>query len=29
VRTGARFEKGRLVERSKETPEEETNEVAA
>jgi putative transposase len=29
VRAGARFEKGRLVERSKEAPEEETNEVAA
>jgi putative transposase len=29
VRAGARFEKGRLVERSKEAPEEETNKVAA
>jgi putative transposase len=29
VRTGARFEKGRLVERPKEAPEEEINEVAA
>jgi transposase-like protein len=29
VRAGARFEKGRLVERSKEAPEEEINEVAA
>jgi hypothetical protein len=29
VRTGARFEKGRLVERSKEAPDEEINEVAA
>jgi putative transposase len=29
VRAGARFEKGRLVERSKEAPEEETDEVAA
>ncbi|HSO52788.1 MAG TPA: IS256 family transposase [Actinomycetes bacterium] len=29
VRAGARFEKGRLVERPKEAPEEETNEVAA
>jgi putative transposase len=29
VRAGARFEKGRLVERPKEAPEEEINEVAA
>jgi putative transposase len=29
VRAGARFEKGRLVERPKEAPEEERNEVAA
>jgi putative transposase len=29
VRTGARFEKGRLVERPKEAPEEETHKVAA
>jgi transposase-like protein len=29
VRTGARFEKGRLVERSKEAPDEDTDEVAA
>jgi putative transposase len=29
VRAGARFEKGRLVERPKEVPEEEINEVAA
>jgi putative transposase len=29
VRAGAKFEKGRLVERSKEAPEEEINEVAA
>jgi transposase-like protein len=29
VRTGARFEKGRLVERPKEAPEEEIDEVAA
>ncbi len=29
VRAGARFEKGRLVERPKEAPEEENNEVAA
>ena len=29
VRAGARFEKGRLVERAKEAPEEEINEVAA
>jgi putative transposase len=29
VRAGARFEKGRLVERPKEAPEEETDEVAA
>jgi putative transposase len=29
VRAGARFEKGRLVERSKEAPDEETHEVAA
>jgi transposase-like protein len=29
VRAGARFEKGRLVERSKEAPDEDTNEVAA
>jgi transposase-like protein len=29
VRAGARFERGRLVERPKEAPEEETNEVAA
>jgi putative transposase len=29
VRAGARFEKGRLVERSKEATEEEINEVAA
>jgi transposase-like protein len=29
VRTGARFEKGRLVERSKEAPDEEIDEVAA
>jgi putative transposase len=29
VRAGARFEKGKLVERPKEAPEEETDEVAA
>jgi transposase-like protein len=29
VRAGARFEKGRLVERSKEAPDEDTDEVAA
>jgi putative transposase len=29
VRAGARFEKGRLIERPKEAPEEEINEVAA
>jgi putative transposase len=29
VRAGARFEKGRLVERPKEAPEEETHKVAA
>jgi hypothetical protein len=29
VRAGARFENGRLVERPKEAPEEEINEVAA
>jgi putative transposase len=29
VRTGARFEKGRLVERPKEAPDEEIDEVAA
>jgi transposase-like protein len=29
VRAGARFEKGRLIERAKETPEEDINEVAA
>jgi transposase-like protein len=29
VRAGARFEKGRLVERPREAPEEEINEVAA
>jgi putative transposase len=29
VRAGARFEKGKLVERSKEAPQEETDEVAA
>jgi putative transposase len=29
VRAGARFERGRLVERPKEAPEEETDEVAA
>jgi putative transposase len=29
VRAGARFEKGRLVERTKEAPDEEINEVAA
>jgi putative transposase len=29
VRAGARFEKGRLVERPKEAPEEDINEVAA
>jgi putative transposase len=29
VRAGARFEKGRLVERSKQAPEEEIDEVAA
>jgi putative transposase len=29
VRAGARFEKGRLVERPKEAPDEEINEVAA
>jgi putative transposase len=29
VRAGARFEKGRLVERPKEVSEEETDEVAA
>jgi transposase-like protein len=29
VRAGARFEKGRLVERPKEAPDEETHEVAA
>ena len=29
VRAGARFEKGRLVERSKEAPDEDINEVAA
>ena len=29
VRTGARFEKGRLVERPKEAPDEKTHEVAA
>jgi putative transposase len=29
VRAGARFERGRLIERPKEAPEEETDEVAA
>jgi len=29
VRAGAKFERGRLVERPKEAPEEKTNEVAA
>jgi hypothetical protein len=29
VRAGAKFEKGRLVERPKEAPDEDTNEVAA
>jgi len=29
VRAGARFEKGELIERPKETPEEDINEVAA
>ena len=29
VRAGARFDKGRLVERPKKAPEEENNEVAA
>ena len=29
VRAGGRFEKGRLVERPKEAPEEDLNEVAA
>jgi hypothetical protein len=29
VRAGARFEKGRLVERPKEVPEEDIDEVAA
>jgi hypothetical protein len=29
VRAEARFEKGKLVERSKEAPEEEPDEVAA
>jgi hypothetical protein len=29
VRAGARFEKGRLVERPKKAPEEENNQVAA
>jgi putative transposase len=29
VRAGARFEKGRLVERPKEAPDEDTDEVAA
>jgi hypothetical protein len=29
VRAGARFDKGRLIERPKETPEEETHKVAA
>ena len=29
VRTGARFEKGRLVERPKEAPDEDIDEVAA
>jgi hypothetical protein len=29
VRVGARFEKGRLIERPKEAPEEEIDEVAA
>jgi hypothetical protein len=29
VRAGARFEKGRLVERPKEAPKEDINEVAA
>ena len=29
VRAGARFEKGRLIERPKEAPEEEIDEVAA
>jgi putative transposase len=29
VRAGARFEKGKLVERTKEVPEEDINEVAA
>jgi hypothetical protein len=29
VRAGARFEKGKLVERPKEAPDEKTHEVAA
>jgi hypothetical protein len=29
VRAGARFEKGKLIERPKEAPDEDTNEVAA
>jgi hypothetical protein len=29
VRAGASFEKGRLIERPREAPEEETDEVAA
>jgi hypothetical protein len=29
VRVGARFENGKLVERPKEAPDEEINEVAA
>ena len=29
VRAGARFEKGKLVERPKEAPKEEINQVAA
>jgi hypothetical protein len=29
VRAGAKFEKGKLVERSKEAPDEQTHEVAA
>jgi hypothetical protein len=29
VRAGARFEKGKLVERPKEAPDDDINEVAA
>ena len=29
VRAGAKFEKNRLIERPKETPDEDTNEVTA